>query len=350
MAMGSPALLNFDELLAPIPGFEDPAGADVPFEVRQRLNEDRREVIDAREEFSKAADWPGVIRTCREVLSRTSKNLEIGARLTEALFQQHGFGGLRDGLRLLHLLVDQCWERLYPPLGEPEALETRADHVNLLNQTSRNWNFPDALRLRPLFRNREGAFSFLDWERSQEVPPRGPMTAADFQKKVIGPEKLETFIDLSEDAIQGLAELDGLIESLTEKMGPEAPRLETLRQALSAGSRFLEHVVAQKSPASGPAVVSAEERGTSPVVSAGLPAQAPSNRAEVYRQLAQAAEVLQQLEPHSPVPYLIRRAVELGDLPFPDMIRKLIREATVLAELDRELGIIKEQPSEAGSG
>jgi predicted component of type VI protein secretion system len=70
----------------------------------------------------------------------------------------------------------------------------------------------------------------------------------------------------------------------------------------------------------------------------------------VYRQLAQAAEVLQQLEPHSPVPYLIRRAVELGDLPFPDMIRKLIREATVLAELDRELGIIKEQPSEAGSG
>ena len=65
----------------------------------------------------------------------------------------------------------------------------------------------------------------------------------------------------------------------------------------------------------------------------------PYNRAEIYRQLEQSANVLRQLEPHSPIPYLIQRAVELGSMPFPQLIRALIREPNILSELNRELGI-----------
>jgi type VI secretion system protein ImpA len=63
------------------------------------------------------------------------------------------------------------------------------------------------------------------------------------------------------------------------------------------------------------------------------------SREQAYRQLAQAAALLRQLEPHSPIPYLIQRAVELGSMPFPQLIRALIREQNVLSELNRELGI-----------
>jgi type VI secretion system protein ImpA len=49
--------------------------------------------------------------------------------------------------------------------------------------------------------------------------------------------------------------------------------------------------------------------------------------------------MLQRLEPHSPIPYLINRAVELGALPFPDLMIALIRDAEVLAGMNRELGI-----------
>ena len=64
-----------------------------------------------------------------------------------------------------------------------------------------------------------------------------------------------------------------------------------------------------------------------------------TSRAEAYRQLARAAAVLQELEPHSPIPYLVQRAVQLGSLPFPDLIKALIREPNVLAELAREFGL-----------
>ena len=58
-----------------------------------------------------------------------------------------------------------------------------------------------------------------------------------------------------------------------------------------------------------------------------------------------AAAALQRLEPHSPIPYLINRAVELGALSFPELMRILIRNSDVLAGLNRELGI-KQNPEE----
>jgi type VI secretion system protein ImpA len=63
------------------------------------------------------------------------------------------------------------------------------------------------------------------------------------------------------------------------------------------------------------------------------------SRAEVYQRLAEAADLLQKLEPHSPIPYIIRRAIELGALPFPELMKRLISDAAVLADMSRNLGI-----------
>jgi len=59
--------------------------------------------------------------------------------------------------------------------------------------------------------------------------------------------------------------------------------------------------------------------------------------------------LLERMEPHSPVPYLIRRAVALGALPFPEMMKALMREEfqQALNEMNRELGI---KPPESSSG
>ena len=49
------------------------------------------------------------------------------------------------------------------------------------------------------------------------------------------------------------------------------------------------------------------------------------------------ARELERIEPHSPIPYLVRRAVSLGALPFHEMIKNFVRDANVYAELAREL-------------
>jgi type VI secretion system protein ImpA len=74
----------------------------------------------------------------------------------------------------------------------------------------------------------------------------------------------------------------------------------------------------------------------------------PVTRADLYARLEEIAQTLATLEPHSPVPYMIQRAVALGKLPFPEMMKKLLRPDyhQGLTEMDRELGL---EPTEETS-
>src|SRR5262245_61898401 len=124
--MASPPNLEIEALLLPIAG-DKPAGVPTPYEVREQLEKLRKESDPAdyaaddpgRPEKHTRADWVGIIRLAQSVLTNSSKDLQVAARLLEALVQQHGFAGLRDGVRLLRLLVEQCWDRVYPELEDP---------------------------------------------------------------------------------------------------------------------------------------------------------------------------------------------------------------------------------------
>jgi type VI secretion system protein ImpA len=55
------------------------------------------------------------------------------------------------------------------------------------------------------------------------------------------------------------------------------------------------------------------------------PGGIPAGRAEAYRQIIAAAEFLTALEPHSPVPYLLRRAASWGGMSLPQLYVELQR-------------------------
>jgi type VI secretion system protein ImpA len=124
-------------------------------------------------------------------------------------------------------------------------------------------------------------------------------------------------------------------------MGQAAPALHALQAAVDECTRLAKDFFSRSRPLPG-SVDDITGDGLGGVSGGG--GAGPGTRTEVYRQLRQAAVVLRKLEPHSPVPYIIERAIALGDLPFPEMIRRLIRDTNALTELNRELGL-----SEAGS-
>lgn len=65
-------------------------------------------------------------------------------------------------------------------------------------------------------------------------------------------------------------------------------------------------------------------RGKRPGERAERPAGAPTSREDAYRQLLLIADYLARTEPHSPVPYLIKRAVEWGNKPLSELLAELI--------------------------
>lgn len=68
--------------------------------------------------------------------------------------------------------------------------------------------------------------------------------------------------------------------------------------------------------------------------------RAPASRDEAYRQLALIANYLAKSEPHSPVPYLINRAVEWGQKPLRDLLSELISADAEARRLWALLGVL----------
>lgn len=335
---------DIEALLAPVPG-ENPAGGAIPFDLRQRLEEARKEVDPAdfaaddpaRPEEARRADWPAIARLAEDGLAGVSKDLNLAARLTEALVKLNGFAGLCDGLRLLRLLADRCWDRLHPPIEEEEDLEVRAAPLQWLDDPDRGARFPGTLRAVPLIDGEGGGYSWLDWRQSQGG--KGRVNREGFEKAV-GATPGDRCRQAVADILAGLDELNQLTLVLNARMGAAAPGMIGVRQALDDCRVLGQQILQRKDPA--PAIVEApaEDRpdDEAPRRAAPGPAGAPT-REQVYRQLAEAADLLRRLEPHSPIPYLLQRAVELGAMPFPLLIKELVRNADVLSEMNRELGI-----------
>jgi type VI secretion system protein ImpA len=204
------------------------------------------------------------------------------------------------------------------------------------------------MRMIPIIGREKDRYSWHQWKEMSN--PKAAVTAADIEKAIqlSTREQCEQVFD---DLSLAWQELQLLSKALNEKMGGAAPGLTSIRDALE-DCRSLAHQILQKKggpTAPAPAAAAASAAPANGAQSAAGPAAAAPaviyeekkmvTRADVYAKVSEAAAVLQQLEPHSPIPYLLNRAVELGNLPFPDLMKNLILNADVLKLMNRELGI-----------
>jgi type VI secretion system protein ImpA len=357
--MPTPPLLPVDELLAPLDG-EDPAGDSVPFGVRQKLEEFRKEInpndFDAddplRPEQPKRADWGGLESLAVDTLKSTSKDLLVAARLTEALVKQHGFAGARDGLQLLRRLVEDCWDRMNPKIEDGD-IEVRAGPFNWLDDPDRGARFPTTLQSVALVELGEQGFGWQQWKLIQEG--KSPATADQFEQAVMA-TPVEICRQRCEDIDLAVQELEQLNQALVTRMESAAPELFGVKQALANCQTLARQLLERKGggaeetngaaeAAAEPGVAKEEGAQAAAAADGAGTARKGRTRADIYRQLKELSATLQQMEPHSPIPYLIMRACDLGALPFPQLMRALIRDDNILTEMNRELGIRDQAPA-----
>lgn len=336
---------ELDVLTAPIPG-DEPAGDCSAYirGLRDQFQELRREehandFDDAtRPAVLKKSDWPRLIQLAEETLKQTTKDLRVACHLVEGWTQTDGFAGLARGLELIRSLVEQCWDRLVPPLEEDEQGDGRGELLgNMLDDPLRGIALPTTVRLIPLIGPDEHPYSLTEWSRLRaDSSPE----AQDEISRTLAKTGLEALQRYADEVAGCLASLDALVPVMDQKMGDSAPSLSNLRRSLEECQVLLGGEISEKSP-SAPAAKSEETNAALAASDAAstAPEQAISSREQAYAQLERAASLLRQLEPHSPVPYMIQRAVQFGRLPFPRLMEQLIRDEGVLGELHRELGV-----------
>ncbi|MBL8481425.1 MAG: type VI secretion system protein TssA [Rhodocyclaceae bacterium] len=317
-------------LLAP---FEAPARAGTALRhgpEYRAIQEARREDDDSLpqgiwQHELKRADWDGSLRLCADLIATRSKDLQIAAWLLEASLHRHGFAALAPGLVLVHGLCSDYWDDLHPA-GDHEL------HGNIFRWM--NARLLPPLRQVPITAaggNRE--FGWADWElahrREQQRAVAGQRAPADGE---IVPAEIAAALALTPGEIcseryaqiaAALAALDMLKALLEQRFNKDGPSLGALASLLEDMGGWLAAELAKRGRAPAAALPVAAAETATLLGGATTLDQAIADRAEAYRHLAAAAEFLMRLEPHSPVPYLVRRAIDWGRLNTVELYQEL---------------------------
>jgi type VI secretion system protein ImpA len=303
------------------------------------------------------ADWAVVQDLCVEALKIRTKDLQIACWLTEAWLHLHEVSGFAEGMRLQNELCRKYWDGMYPQI-EAGDVEYRITPVQWINE-----KLSLELKMVPLTTadsDDKPRYTLADWEaacRAPTLPKEGPnaprVTLAQFgQSATLTPTKF--LDDLMDDLHAALAECQSLEALFDEKCGEHAPSLRQVALILESIRGILHTHLSQRErekPAEAPPPVAdveaapaesiehlseehipaPKEKGTGPIRS----------RADAYRMLQEAADYLAIIEPHSPTPYLVRRAINWGDMKLGQLLTELVQNRQDLDEILRLLQIPK---------
>ncbi len=365
-----PPVIDFDGLFAPI-SEENPAGEYLRYAgVYDEISEARRADKDVAQgdwqTTLKTADFRQVIALCTSALTSRTKDLQIAAWFSEALVKEYGFAGLRDSLKLLSGLQEQFWESLHPEIEDGDE-EGRANAIAWVDtQTS--------LAARGAALVSGAGYGINDWEDSKrfDIPEnldtldsaeqeryRDLQTQAENEHRTTGDlwrkaksGTSRTFCEATNFLIAEcwteFNELNRVIEEKYDRN--QMPGLSALKKTLedveAAAKKLLDEKRLEEprnedveSVAGADETADGADNGA--VISGGraVASGAINSRQDALKRLSDVAVFFQRTEPHSPVSYLVNRAVKWGNMPLDGWLRDVIKDENVLFQLRQTLGM-----------
>jgi type VI secretion system protein ImpA len=343
----APTDTDIERLLKPI-GADAKAGISLRYEgTYDKIREARREDDSSLppgvwERPLKAADQSAVAALSADALEHRSKDLQIAAWLVEAWASLHGFLGAARGIALLAGLCDRFWDTMFPPLDDDND-EARARILDWVDDAL-------ARRLRAVrLGDERGPFTLADWERASAEPRPDDAGAPSREAllariSLVGSAHWAAMHDAVSAALDAGETLSQILGARMESP-PGLRRAEgALRAVQSLAADVLKATGGRPAPAPAHAPTEAHRIEASPPIElrGGGAAPAPgsiSSRADAYRWLTEAADYLLRTEPHSPVPYLVKRAIGWGNMSLAELLQEFIGSADDLISAHRLLGM-----------
>lgn len=340
-------MIDIDALTRPIDD-NAPAGPDLEYTGVAELDRfaagtpgtidpSTQELVGAEE-----PNWRKVAEMATELLGKT-KDLRVAAWLTRAEFANRGLPGLGDGLRLMAALVDTFWETLYPLLDRDEGddpIERMNVLANLSPDATQAYGSPSTeallrtLRGTVIVESREvGRFTVRDLEYTlgRMTPPAGQTApAAGLLAAAWKTGDAAANQDKRDGVAAGLAAIQSLTKTFSEHSG-QRPSLDLLQQTIRRVSEFYAAQDAEIAAEAGGDEAGAGGEGDSDELGGGESPGGKSprsgglaSRADAVRILQQVATFLRKLEPSSPAPMFIDRAVKMLQLDFTAIVKELM--------------------------
>lgn len=364
---------NMDALITPIDGSHHGVGEDLIFDPRIDA------IVAARQEDDpllaqgnwvtelKVADWDFVKNQCAELLSHTSKDMKLALWYVDALSHTDHLAGISQGLSLLQTLNDDYWLTMYPPLdGEEESMDIRAGllswfvkaltddikQLSLADTKVENYDYNYYLTARDHDKQRQ---------QNPDSETSNQLTLSDYNHAIKNSN--ETWQKALMSNLNKVTEQwQALTDQLNDLMGMDAPVFAPVTDLLMALKQHLHPLLPEYADTTN----SISQEGVADTVNStddhestksnGNKSLAStknvtltdfnpsnrdhqSNRRQALKLLAQIQEYFATNEPHSPVTFLLGRAIDWADMPLDQWLAHIIKNEDQLSMISDMVGI-----------
>ncbi|GAF60037.1 hypothetical protein JCM18902_2932 [Psychrobacter sp. JCM 18902] len=364
---------NIDALIAPIEGSRHGVGEDLIFDPRIDA------IVAARQEDDpllaqgnwvtelKVADWDFVKNQCADLLSHTSKDMKLALWYVDALSHTDHLAGISQGLSLLQALNDEYWLTMYPPLdGEEDSMDIRAGLLSWFVKA-----LTDDIKQLSLADSKAGSYNYnyyltaRDHDKQRQQNPdnesSNQLTLSDYNHAI--KTSSETWQQALMSNLKKITDQwQALTDQLNDLMGMDAPVFAPVTDLLVALTQHLRPLIPEYSDTT--SSVSAQESVADTMDSMGDSNSAisdggqatstknigstsfnpsnrdhQSNRQQALKLLGQIQDYFATNEPHSPVTFLLGRAIDWADMPLDQWLTHIIKNEDQLAILSDMIGI-----------
>lgn len=363
------SLMNsIDTLIAPIEGSHHGVGEDLIFDPRMDA------IVAARQEDDpllaqgnwvtelKIADWDFVKEQCADLLSHTSKDMKLALWYVDALSHTNHLAGISHGLSVLQALNDDYWLTMYPPLdGEEDSMDIRAGLLSWFVKT-----LTDDLKQLSLSDTKAGNYNYNynyyltardhDKQRQQNPDSETPnqLVLSDYNHAIKhSSESWQQALMTNLNTV--IEQWQTLTDQLNDLMGMDAPVFAPVTDLLAALSQHLRSLLPQSTIDAGEDnaadliinedVTLNNSEQVANTTNATLTSFNPSNRdhqsnrQQALKLLSQIQDYFATNEPHSPVTFLLGRAIDWADMPLDQWLAHIIKNEDQLTMISDMIGI-----------
>lgn len=354
--MPSEAIIDISSLLEPVSD-ENPAGEDIrenasPTSAYYTIKDARNSARAAERNSmfdggSSEADenWRKILELAPDILKNNSKDLEVASWYTEALIRRYGFPGLKAGFSVIRQMIEKYWDNLYPQPDE-DGIETRVSPLTGLNGEGAEGVLIAPIRNAHITEDvQPGPFNYwqytqaLDIQKITDEESRAEKTSKigfnlEDIENVVASSSEQFFLNLREDVTDCLNDYREISKMLDEYCGNmDAPPTSNIINALESTLGVINHVAKYKLPdeSSNEEEFNESEPGSDSASSQNNAISGPiKNRTDAFRHLNEISEFFRKTEPHSPISYVLDKAVKWGDMSLSELMQELIPDSSSL--------------------
>ncbi|MEO0443682.1 MAG: type VI secretion system protein TssA [Pseudomonadota bacterium] len=289
--------------------------------------------------------WQKILELSPEILRSHAKDLEIACWYTEALLRRYGFSGLRGGFALIQGLIQHYWDGLFP-MPDEEGIESRVSCLAGLNGEGSEGILVSAIRNVIITEGQSpGPFSFWQCLQAQEIQRlqddgmRQRKTESlgfslnDIERS-INESSTDFFIELRDDIEACLSSYKAISNTLDELCGANfSPPTRNIISVLEDALACIKHLGKHKFPLVAETNEAAGAASDEPTTAAATSTQANTydsviNRDVALKQLSEISDFFRKTEPHSPISYVLEKAVKWAEMPLSELVLELIPDAS----------------------